>query len=108
MSEKNTARRTVVIDDLYRIRLVSDPQVSPNSEMAAFILTRLRKKQDDYAANIWLVPTDGSAPPRRFTGSDARDTMPRWSADGSEIAFISTRSGKPQIWVIRRDGGEAR
>ncbi len=34
--------------------------------------------------------------------------FPRWSPLGDEIAFISTRSGKPQIWIIRVDGGEAR
>src|SRR5688572_16235974 len=102
------AGRKVEIEDLYRFRLLSDPQVSPDGKVAAFVLTRLRKKQDDYASNIWLVPTSGQGEARKFTGSDKRDFYPRWSPKGDELAFISTRSGKPQVWVIPIDGGEAR
>ncbi len=106
--EEASNKRKVEIDDLYRFRLLSDPQVSPNGKNVAFVLTRLRKKQDDYASNIWIVPTDKSVEARKFTGSDKRDYNPRWSPDGGELGFISTRSGKPQVWIIRLDGGEAR
>ena len=107
MSEK-LQKRKIEIDDLYRFRLVSDPQASPDGRRVAYVQTRLRKKKDDYASNIWIVATDGSAPPFRFTGSDARDMSPRWSPGGDELAFISTRSGKAQVWVISLSGGEAR
>ena len=102
------SKRNVEIDDLYRFRLLSEPQLSPDGRLIAYVQTRLRKKKNDYAANIWLAASDGSSEPRRFTGSDARDGSPRWSPKGDELAFISTRSGKPQIWIIRLDGGEAR
>lgn len=101
-------KRTVEIEDLYRFRLISSLQVSPDGKMVAFALTRLRKTKNDYASNIWLVPADGGEEPFKFTGSDKRDSKPKWSPDGQEVAFISTRSGKPQIWVIRVRGGEAR
>ncbi|MDQ5823701.1 MAG: S9 family peptidase [Chloroflexota bacterium] len=100
--------RKVEIEDLYRFRLLSDPQVSPNGNSVAYVQTRLRKKKNDYASNIWLLPLDGSGEPVKFTGSDKRDYYPRWSPDGEQLAFISTRSGKPQAWVIRAGGGEAR
>ncbi|HYP18939.1 MAG TPA: S9 family peptidase [Chloroflexia bacterium] len=102
------ATRKVEIEDLYRFRLLSDPQVSPDGRAVAYVQTRLRKKKNDYASNIWLLPLDGAGEPGRFTGSDKRDYYPRWSPDGSQLAFISTRSGKPQAWVIRAGGGEAR
>lgn len=107
-SDSNTAKRPVEIDDLYRIRLVGDPQVSPDGDTVAYVQTRLRKKQNDYGSNIWLVPADGSGEPRKFTNSPRRDMMPRWSPTGDEIAFLSTRSGKPQVWIIPAAGGEAR
>jgi dipeptidyl aminopeptidase/acylaminoacyl peptidase len=94
--------------DLLRIRLVGDPQVSPDGRTVAFVQTRLRKKKNDYASNIWLVPADGSEAAYKFTGSNGRDMSPRWSPSGQEIAFISTRSSKPQLWVIPVSGGEAR
>ena len=94
--------------DLLRIRLVGDPQVSPDGRTVAFVQTRLRKKKNDYASNIWLVPADGSEAPYKLTNSNARDMSPRWSPSGQEIAFVSTRSGKPQLWIIPVRGGEAR
>ena len=74
----------------------------------AFVQTRLRKEKNDYASNIWLAAADGSGEPRKFTNSPRRDMAPRWSPSGKEIAFISLRSGKPQIWIIEVNGGEAR
>lgn len=103
-----SGKRAVEIADLYRFRLVSDLQLSPDGRIVAYALTRLRKEKDDYASNIWLVPSDGSREPRKFTGSSGRDTSPKWSPTGNEIAFVSTRSGSPQIWLIPTDGGEAR
>ncbi|MEO8285625.1 MAG: S9 family peptidase [Chloroflexota bacterium] len=100
-------KRKIEADDLYRIRLVSDPQVSPDGKTVAFVQTRLRKKKNDYGSNIWLVPADGSAPASKFTGGSGRDMMPSWSGTGEEIAFLSTRSGKPQVWMIKVGGGEA-
>lgn len=101
-------RRKVEIDDLYRFRLVSDPQVSPDGKAVAYVQTRLRKKENDYASNIWLVSCDGSSEPRKFTGGPKQDSMPRWSPTGNELAFKSNRSGTSQIWIIPMDGGEAR
>lgn len=101
------SKHKVEISDLYRFRLIADPQVSPDGKTAAYVQIRLRKKPNDYASNIWLAPTDGSEEARKFTGSDKRDTSPRWSADGKQLAFLSTRSGKAQVWTIRTDGGEA-
>ncbi len=107
-ADEKRERRKIEIEDLYRFRLVGDPQVSPDGRMVAFVQTRLRKKKNDYASNIWLMPADGSDEATKFTGSDQRDMLPRWSPKGDQIAFLSTRSGKPQIWVIKVAGGEAR
>ena len=101
-------KRNVEVNDLYRFRLLSDPAVSPDGHMVAYVQTRLRKKKNDYASNIWLVPADGSREAAKFTGGSKRDMMPKWSPAGGELAFLSTRSGKPQIWAIPTNGGEAR
>ncbi len=57
---------------------------------------------------IWLVDADGGKP-RRLTTSDAIDNSPRWSPDGSRIAFISDRKerGKTQVYLMALAGGEA-
>ena len=101
-------KRKVEIEDLYRFRLIAEPQVSPDGRTVAYVQTRLRKKENDYASNIWTMPSDGNSEPVRFTGGNKADLSPRWSPSGEELAFISTRSGKPQIWLISVSGGEAR
>ena len=48
--------------------------------------------KDDYRQSLWVVPADGSSPPRRLTLGARNDTTPRWSPDGRTIAFLSDRS----------------
>lgn len=119
-------------EDLFAFSIVSDPQLAPDGSSIAYVVTRLDQEADDYKAAIWLAPTDGSAPVQLTSGA-FRDTTPRWSPDGSRIAFASNRPGtvaakpaetegkdnakpatkgpdkpKSQIWTIRVAGGEAR
>jgi dipeptidyl aminopeptidase/acylaminoacyl peptidase len=106
--QENAGKRKIQIDDVYRYRLTLDPQTSPDGRTVAYVQTRLRKKKNDYASNIWLVDAAKQGSPRKFTTADKRDMYPRWSPSGEELAFISTRTGKPQVWVIPTGGGEAR
>lgn len=118
-------RRRITADDLYAIKLVGDPRLSPDGSRVAYVLTRLNKDSDSYTSAVWLVSLTGQAP-RKLTSGFYRDQSPRWSPDGSEIAFVSNRPGhaakvagdeqkedskkKPesQIWAIAVSGGEAR
>ncbi len=68
---------------------------------------RIDREANDYASTIWLVPVDGSSPPRRFTSGEKQDLAPRWSPDGSRLAFASNRERKAkQLYVIPTAGGE--
>jgi dipeptidyl aminopeptidase/acylaminoacyl peptidase len=93
--------------DLTRIRFVSDPQISPDGRVVAFVVATLSEERDEYLSNIWLVDAAGG-PPRRFTAGPRRDTAPRWSPDGSRLAFVSEREArkKGQLYVIPATGGE--
>ena len=65
-------------------------------------------EKNKYRSEIWLVPSDGSRPPRRFTGGKWNDSDPRWSPDGSQIAFVSDRLEEAsQVFLIAANGGEA-
>jgi dipeptidyl aminopeptidase/acylaminoacyl peptidase len=93
--------------DLTRIKHVSDPQISPDGRRVAFVVTTLSEEKDDYFSTIWLVDVAGGEP-RPFTNGPKRDTSPRWSSDGSRLAFVSDREPKKksQIYVMPVDGGE--
>ncbi len=100
--------RAMVPQDLTRIRFVSDPQISPDGRTVAFVVTTLSEDKDEYLSNIWTVSATGGEP-RRFTTGPRRDTAPRWSPDGSRLAFISEREPgkKGQLHVMPAAGGEA-
>ena len=70
--------RGMIPVDLFRIQWVSDARIAPDGRMLAFTVTRLDEEADDYRSAIWVVPADGSAPPRRFTNGGGKDSAPRW------------------------------
>ena len=102
-----TSPRAMTPQDLTRIRTASDPQIAPDGQRVAFVVTTLSAERDEYLSNIWLVGVDGGEP-RRFTTGPGRDARPRWSPDGTRLAFVSSRQPeeKPQVYVMPADGGE--
>ena len=102
-------KRHITAEDLYEFNLISEPQVSPDGKLAIFCLRRADKETEKVHSNLWLVPTSGK-PARQFTYGSQSDTHPRFSPDGSRIAFLSNRDDKKQlqIYLIPLKGGEAR
>ena len=102
------AERPMTLDDLLTLVRVSDPQLSPDGSWVAFVRTETDPKTLKRNADVWLVPADGSAPPRPLTRNEMSDTAPCFSRDGKTLAFLSTRSGSAQVWLLDLSGGEAR
>jgi len=111
-------KRAIQPEDLVDIRGVSDVQISPDGKRVALVVTEPadpKKPQQARDSNIWIVPSDGSEPPRIFAASPKKESQPRWSPDGRYLAFLSDRGSpvgeekeaKNQLYLIRSDGGEA-
>jgi dipeptidyl aminopeptidase/acylaminoacyl peptidase len=103
------ADRPLDLDDLARVREVSDPQVSPDGAWIAYAVRTpdLEKDRDD--TDIWMTSWDGARATRLTTSKDS-ETSPRWSPDGLYLAFLSSRGGaneQDQLWLLPRGGGEA-
>ena len=105
------AKRKITIKDLRRFKFVSDPQISPDGEKIAFLLSTINYDEDRYERHIWVVDRfTGKAV--QFTHGLGSDTYPRWSPDGKSLLFLSKgrdpEEKKSQLWVIPRSGGEGR
>lgn len=94
--------------DIYDLRWADDPRISPDGSLVAYTAWGIDREENDYTASIWLVPLDGSAEPRRLTHAKKIDGSPRWSPDGSRLAFVSNRgdSKAKQLFVLPVDGGD--
>jgi dipeptidyl aminopeptidase/acylaminoacyl peptidase len=101
------SRRPMTFDDLMAVKRVADAQISPDGKHAAYVVNVINKEANRGKRSIWIVPTAGGEA-REFITSEKSDDTPRWSADGSRIAFLSTRDGAPQIYVANADGSNAR
>ncbi len=71
----------------------------------AFVVTQMNLEEDRYESRIWLW--DGTAARALSTGPN--DSSPRWSPDGSRLAFLRKLEpdAAPQVAVLPLDGGEA-
>lgn len=108
MSNSQTAaRRGLTLEDLARIHVPQDPRMSPDGRWVVYSQQRMDRIQDKYFANLWLVASDGASTPRQLTAGDHKDLHAVWAPDAARLAFVSTRDGEQNVWIIRRDGGEA-
>ena len=94
------------IDALYKIKNVSQPQISPDGRKIVFVVTSYNLKKGASNSELYLMDLDGQNL-RQMTFNPAADYGPQWSADGKQILFISTRENGPQAWVLSVNGGEA-
>ncbi|MEH7884518.1 S9 family peptidase [Bacillus sp. JJ1609] len=101
-------KRFLKAEDLYELKSVTDPQLSPDGKKCVFVQTDMLKKKNDYVSNLYILDLEEGGEPKQWTYGEYRNHSPRWSPDGSKLAFVSNRAGKNQVYVLDAAGGEAR
>jgi dipeptidyl aminopeptidase/acylaminoacyl peptidase len=94
--------RSLQPEDLLAFRSASDAQPSPDAQSVVYVVSELDFAADQARSSIWVVSASGGTP-RRLAESGSH---PRWSPDGSTLAFISTREGGEQIWLQAMHAGD--
>ena len=102
-------RKLPAQDDLFQIRYVTDAVLSPDKHTVAYTLSETTGsgKNEKQTTSIWLTHSEGGAKARRLTQGKGSSYHPRFSHDGTELFFVSTRTDVPQVFVINVHGGEA-
>ncbi len=100
-------KRAFTIEDLYRVKGVSDVQISPDGKSVMYMLTGSDLRRAKRVSHIWVIGVDGRNP-QQITQSEKGEGSARFSPDGSTILFVSARDGQPNLYLMPLRGGEAR
>ena len=102
-----TTKHVPTIDELLTLKTVGGVQISPDGKYIAYTVAYGDFNQDAFVNQIWLADvTTGRT--FQVTRGDKSSDSPRWSPDGSWLAFLSSRvEDKNQIFVINPLGGES-
>lgn len=91
--------------DVFELEYATDPQVSPNGEQVAYVRRSNDIMTDSTRSNIWIANADGSDHRPLFSSQD-NFSSPRWSPDGSRIAYLSNLERGQQLYVRWMDTGQ--
>ena len=97
-------------ETMWMMKRVGAPIPSPDGKWVVFSLVEPAYDEKEQVSDLWIVPSDGSAKPRRLTFSKGGEGGVAWSPDSSRIAFSARREGDEvgQVYVLDvADGGEA-
>lgn len=112
LAQQNPQPRLIGVDDLFGVQEVHDPQISPDAQWIAYVVTSASLKDDKNEGRIWMMPAGGGEA-IALTMEGVTSDHPRWSPESKVLAFLSTRKdaegneGKAQVYVLNRAGGEA-
>jgi dipeptidyl aminopeptidase/acylaminoacyl peptidase len=103
-------QRVLTHEDVWLLQRIGAPVLSPDGKQAVFSVTEPSYDSAQTVADLWIVPTDGSAPARRLTNTRGAESGATFSPDGTLLAFATRRDGDDtdQIYLLPLHGGEAR
>ena len=109
---QSEAARPISLEDYYRVESAAAPEISPDGRWVVFARSSIIESENQRHSELWISPSDGSAPAARLTSTAFNSSAPRWSPDGKLLAFRSNRKApgaEGEIWFLRMDrpGGEA-
>ncbi|NOT50995.1 MAG: S9 family peptidase [Chitinophagaceae bacterium] len=102
----------VKVTDMTKVRSLGGVSLNKDGNKAVFTVTSIEPDGDSkleykYVNQVWVVNTDGSSAPKQLTTTKDGSSQAAFSPDGKQIAFVRAVDGKPQIFLLSFDGGEA-
>jgi len=93
------------IDDVFQLRSLSEIHLDGRGERAVLVVGRSDLDSNRVESSLWILEVaSGRSSP--LTHGGYRDERPRWSPDGTRIAFLSSRAGNRSVFVVEAAGGD--
>jgi len=105
VSALHAQRAPLANEDIFDIEYASDVQISPDATTVAYVRYAMSIMRDRREGRLWLVSADGSVH-RKLTSEDRSESSPRWSPDGTRIAFVSGSDEGSEVYVYWVETGQ--
>jgi dipeptidyl aminopeptidase/acylaminoacyl peptidase len=99
-------KHPITFEDMMKLHRLSEPAISADGKWIAYAVSTPEMDANRNASNVWIVSTAGGEAVQ--VTQSGHDNSPAWSPDGKTLAFISSRSGDSQIYLLSMEGGEAK
>ena len=105
--------RPAEIADLLRLADVSEPDISPDGTRVVYSVTTNDLEKDERVSHVWITGWDGNGDRQLTSRAGESESLPRFSPDGAQVAFISSRAADDEedaddrLWLLPLSGGEA-
>lgn len=96
-------KRAFTIEDLYRVKNISDLHVSPDGKTVIFVVTTSDLGRAKRTSHIWAMTINGQNLRQLTTGEDS-ESSPSFSPDGKHILFISSKDGSLNLFPLTARG----
>lgn len=93
------SKRALEIDDMFKIKRISQTTLSPDGQFVAFVLTTINYDENKGTSDIWIIDLK-SGEKRNLTNTSYSENSPYWFPDSKHLAFVSMKTGTPQIFKM--------
>lgn len=97
-------RRLFTAEDVFELEWADEPQISPDGAKAIYVRRSNDVMQDRTVSHVWMVDLDGGRH-EPLLADDASYRSPRWSPDGTRIAYMKRAAGRTQLYVYYIQSG---
>lgn len=95
----------VTKESLFELQSITNPVLAPNEQEAVFVRTQMNEKENNYNAHLFHIELS-TGEVTQWTFGNERVSSPQWSPDGKQIAFLTNRKEKNQLYIVNRRGGK--